>query len=200
MQSQNSLKNIFSNLTKKQRLGIMLCVLFMIIFGILALSSKNGSSREAGKKTTVIDPVSGEAVNTIVGQNETFGEESVSPYLLGIDTLVKLGASSFQIESIKTAITKYSTDNKLNLKKASISVKELTVESTDFSTEKMTENQTITISAPLVLDDKKTIFLTFFYKTNDEIVIKLLDKKGGTSLYDSGYLFDVPLIGEEDDE
>lgn len=189
------LQELLSNIGRKQKIFIALFVSVVVVLAIFGFATRYNHSKQQGKKFTIIDKNSGESVNTIVGENETFSASEVRPYLLGTDTLVKIGMSSFQIETLKDSLYKYSKTNTLNLKKASISVKDLLIDATGFRT----ENQTTFITAPLVLDDTTTLFMTLTYRTSDEITIGFLKSKGGESVYNSGLVTQVPSLGEEDD-
>ena len=191
MRLPNSVNVILNNLSSRQKITLALLASLLAIIVVISMVTtliKNPTKSSLG--TTKTDKLSGEQVNTIPGQNESFGESEKRPYVLGLNSLHKLGVSVYQTGSLSGSLYLYSTENKLGIKSASIDVNKISIEAIN----ERTPSQTTIIGAPFVIDDSKQIYMKISYITSEDVRIWFYESKDGKQIYDSGQLYSPDSI------
>lgn len=174
-------------LSLRNRRLIIVIVAFIVaaalVVALLPHSKKSNSSTTTnGNVSTTYDSNSKSKVQSINGENNSYGS-AAQPLFLGGDALVNEGLSTSQLTNVETAFDTYSKVQALNIQQISVSVDKIQPGVINPGQ----DNQLGTLTFPVVFDSKTTVTAQVQYSGLDNIEL-FLTKSDGTKLYDSGVI------------
>jgi len=173
---------------------VLLAVLFFIGLGS---SSTKKPTANSGETTIVTDPTSGQTVITQKGKAPERGDGSSTntPLFLGFGALVNQGVSNSQLSVLEYELHKYPP-----LSTGSPQISLATADTQPIGPEDSNDPAgRWSIKSHIVVNDKDTYQIQFFYTGISNVQLHLYDKTGSTQLFDSGDL-DSTVLSQETSE